>query len=164
MIYVLMYLIAIVAANVTVALFGPSVSIVNAFMFIGLNLTARDKLHDLWNDNLKLNMALLIITGSVISFALGAGQIAIASGVAFAVAETVDTLVYHLLRGKYKLVQINGSNIFSAAVDSLIFPALAFGLPMLWLIVAGQFAAKVLGGAIWSVLLNTKQLKTMEAS
>ena len=163
MIYVLMYLIAIVAANITVSIYGPSVTIINAFLFIGLNLTARDTLHDLWSDNLKRNMSLLIIAGSLLSWAMGAGQIALASGLAFAASETVDSIAYHMLKGKYKLVQINGSNVFSAAVDSLIFPVLAFGFPVLWLIVAGQFAAKVLGGFVWSVIINRNELK-MEVS
>ena len=40
-----LYLVAIIAANLLVAKFGPAISIVNAFLFIGLDLTARDKLH-----------------------------------------------------------------------------------------------------------------------
>ena len=40
-----------------------------------------------------------------------------------------------------------------AAVDSVVFPALAFGA-MLPLIVVGQFGAKVLGGAAWSLVLR----------
>ena len=45
---VLMYLAAIVAANLTVSAFGPTWSIVNALLFVGLDLTTRDKLHDAW--------------------------------------------------------------------------------------------------------------------
>ena len=152
--YVLLYLLAIVLANVTVALFGPWVSVLNAFLFIGFNLTARDKLHDAWHGNhLKRNMALLILAGSVLSFALGAGQIAIASLVAFALSETVDSVGYHLLRGQGRMTRMNGSNIPAAAVDSIVFPYIAFGSPLLWPIVIGQFVAKVFGGAIWSAII-----------
>lgn len=53
MFYVLVYLIAIVAANLSVAYFGPQATIVNAFLLIGLDLSTRDKLHELWrNDRL----------------------------------------------------------------------------------------------------------------
>jgi uncharacterized PurR-regulated membrane protein YhhQ (DUF165 family) len=153
-----LYLLAIVAANITVTIFGPTISVLNAFLFIGFNLTARDKLHDAWHGkHLKRNMFLLILTGSVLSFALGAGRIAIASFVAFAASESVDAIGYHFLRGKQKLVQVNGSNVFSAAVDSILFPLLAFGWPLLVGIVVGQFLAKVFGGAVWSVWLNRKQ-------
>jgi hypothetical protein len=149
-----LYLVAIVAANLAVNWLGPSVSVLNAFLFIGLNLTARDYLHDAWQgQNLTRNMAALIFSGSAISFAMGAGQIAVASFVAFAVSETVDALMYHALRGKVKLYQVNGSNVVSAAVDSIIFPALAFGFPLLWGIMAGQFLAKVGGGFVWSLVL-----------
>lgn len=156
MIYVIMYLSAIVLANLAVVTFGPSVTIVNAFLFIGLDLTARDKLHDAWRGrNLWPKMAGLIASGSVLSWALNkdAGPIALASFVAFGAAAIVDAVVYHLLRDKAKILRINGSNAPSAAVDSLIFPTLAFGgfLPG---IVIGQFLAKVLGGFIWSLIIN----------
>jgi hypothetical protein len=38
-------------------------------------------------------------------------------------------------------------------VDSIIFPALAFGFPLLYIIVIQQFLAKVLGGWLWSLIL-----------
>lgn len=156
MIYVILYLVAIVLANLTVAAFGPSMVIVNAFLFIGLDLTARDHLHDAWRGNKLLpKMTALIATGSILSWLLNrdAGQIALASFVAFAAAATVDAIVYHLL-GKYpRWLRINGSNVPSALVDSLIFPTLAFGA-FLPLIVLGQFIAKVLGGFAWSLVFR----------
>lgn len=156
--YVCLYLIAIVLANLTVAWFGPNVTIINAFLFIGLDLTARDSLHEAWhNRGLWLKMALLIAIGSIISWILNrnAGQIALASFVAFASAGVADTIVYHLLHGRTKLLKINCSNVVSAAVDSLVFPTLAFG-SFMPLIVLGQFAAKVGGGFVWSLILNRR--------
>ena len=154
---VAVYLVAIVAANLSVAAFGPGASIVNAFLFIGLDLTARDRLHDRWHgDRLVLRMAGLIAAGGVISFALnsGAGQIAVASTVSFALAATVDFLVYSALGDRSYMVRVNGSNVPSAAVDSLVFPTIAFGA-FLPLVVLGQFAAKVAGGFVWSLILAT---------
>jgi len=152
---VVAYLAAIVLANLLVAWFGPWVSVVNAFVFVGLTITARDSLHDAWHGrNLHRNMALLILAGAALSYMLGAGRIAIASAAAFTASETIDTITYALLRERAHLVRVNGSNVASAAVDSLLFPALAFGLPLMWPIVIGQFAAKVFGGAVWSVALR----------
>lgn len=154
--YVILYLIAIVLANLTIAAFGPSMVIINAFVFIGLDLTARDRLHDAWRGNrLILKTVFLIATGSGISWLLNrdAGAIALASCVAFAAAATIDAVVYHLL-GRYpRWLRINGSNIPSALVDSLVFPTLAFG-GFLPLIVLGQFLAKVLGGLVWSLVFR----------
>ncbi|GAB4282879.1 MAG: VUT family protein [Candidatus Promineifilaceae bacterium] len=156
MIYVILYLLAIVLANLTVAQFGPSVTIINAFLFIGLDLTSRDQLHEAWRgNNLLPKMAALIAAGSILSWVLNrnAGPIALASFVAFAAAATVDALVYHQL-GKYpRWLRINGSNIPSAAVDSIVFPTLAFG-SFMWTIVLGQFLAKTLGGFVWSLLFR----------
>jgi queuosine precursor transporter len=148
---VAMYLAAIVAANLLVAWFGPAMSIINAFLFIGLDLTSRDRLHDAWHGRgLVWKMAALIAVGSLLSWLLNrdAGQIALASFLAFAAAAIVDTLAYHLLRNRPWWQRVNGSNIASAAVDSLIFPTVAFGA-LLPAIVLGQFAAKVLGGMVW---------------
>lgn len=162
MIYVIMYLAAVVLANLTVARFGPESAIVVAFLFIGLDLTARDQLHEAWRgDHLFLKMAVLIAAGSLLSYALNrnAGPIALASFVAFAAAATVDTLVYHMLGGYPRWLRINGSNIPSAAVDSIIFPTLAFGA-FLWPIVLGQFLAKTLGGFLWSLLFRWADQRT----
>lgn len=151
-----MYLAAIVAANLTVAMWGPSMTVVNAFAFVGLDLVARDKLHDAWHGNgLVWKMGALIAAGSVLSWLLNqnAAQIALASFVAFACAAVVDTVAYHLLRHRVWWQRVNGSNVLSAAVDSVIFPTLAFGV-LLPAIVLGQFVAKVAGGALWSVILG----------
>ncbi len=149
------YLIAIVAANLLVARFGPSVTVLNAFLFIGLDLSTRDRLHDAWcGRGLTWKMAALIAAGSFLSWLLNraAGPIALASFAAFAAAGVADTMVYSLLGRQARLVKMNGSNLVSAAVDSLVFPTLAFGA-LLWPIVLGQFIAKVAGGFLWSLLL-----------
>lgn len=152
-----LYLAAIVLANLLVAQFGASVTILNAFLFIGLDITSRDSLHEAWKGkHLVLKMALLIAIGSILSALLNwnATPIALASFVAFAVSGLVDSLIYALLGERSRLVKMNGSNLFSAAADSLIFPMLAFGFPLLLPIVLGQFVAKVAGGFIWSIILN----------
>lgn len=156
MLYVILYLVAIVLANLSVATFGPSMTIVNAFLFIGLDLTARDQLHEAWRgNNLFLKMTALIAAGSLLSWLLNAdaGRIALASFVAFAAAATVDAIAYQLLGGLPRWLKINGSNVPSALVDSIVFPTLAFG-GFMWAITLGQFAAKVLGGFVWSLVFR----------
>ena len=154
-----MYLAAIVLANLSIVAFGPSASILNAFLFIGLDLTARDALHEKWHGNhLVRNMALLIASGSVLSGLLNynAIPIAIASFIAFAASATVDTVVYSWLEKRSRFVKVNGSNVLSGAVDSVVFPLLAFGWPPLWGIMLGEFVAKVVGGLAWSYILRKR--------
>jgi uncharacterized PurR-regulated membrane protein YhhQ (DUF165 family) len=158
-----LYLGAIVTANLSVATFGPGVVILNSFLLIALDLTTRDRLHEMWHRRgLVWKMGLLIATGSILSFAInaGAGQIALASFLAFAGAALVDTFVFSRLWRKKWLVRSNLSNVASAAVDSLLFPAIAFGAFLPWIIL-GQFVAKVSGGFIWSLILGTtRQVKS----
>lgn len=156
---VALYLAAIVAANLIVARFGPQATVLTAFLLIGLDITARDRLHEAWHGRgLWPKMAALIAAGSLLSWGVNAraGPIALASFVAFATSSLADTLTYHLLRQRAWMVKVNGSNLVSAAVDSVIFPTLAFGL-LLPLVVLGQFVAKVAGGALWAAALRRRQ-------
>lgn len=156
MIYLLIFFLAIVLANLSVFWFGPISTIFNAFFLVGLDLTIRDKLHETWrNRNLGLKMLLLISAGSVITFILNRDtlQIAFASVVAFSLATLVDTIIYSLLIKRKFLIKANTSNLGSAFADSIAFPTIAFG-GFLPIIIIGQFAAKVLGGFLWSLLIN----------
>lgn len=154
--YTGLYLVAIVAANLTTAHFGVSASYFNAFAFIGLDLVAKDGLQDAWQGrHLVVKMALLVATGSLVSYLLNrnAGTIAVASFVAFAAALSVDAVVYQFLRKKSWLIRSNGSNIPGAAVDSIVFPTIAFG-GFAWGVTLLQFACKVAGGVVWSFVIG----------
>lgn len=148
---VLIYAAAMTLANLSVSAFGPWVSPINAFVLIGLDLALRDWLH------LRLRMwqmgALIASTGAL-TYALNpsAGAIAVASAVAFTAAAVVDWAVFWRLPGSW-LRRANGSNVAGAAVDSVVFPTLAFGA-LLPHIVLAQFVAKVAGGALWAYALQ----------
>lgn len=161
MIYIIIYLFAIVLANFSVLWFGPVSTPINAFFLIGFDLTLRDKLHEKWvNKHLWLKMMLLIVSGSVITYLINqrAARIATASVAAFAIAALTDAIVYSTLLKRSFLVKSNGSNIAGALVDSVLFPTIAFGVFMPWIIL-GQFAAKTTGGFIWSLLLHKIRVK-----
>lgn len=163
MLFVIAYIAAIVCANLTVAHFGPWFSPINAFLLIGLDLAVRDHLHDRWRGKYMWPRMLgLIAAAGAISFALNPaiGKIALASVIAFCAAGLVDTVVYHWLRHHGYMVRANGSNTSAAAVDSLLFPAIAFGgfMPA---IVALQFAAKVFGGGIWAWIIHRSRLASI---
>lgn len=161
---IVLYLAAIIAANLTITYIGPSATWWVGLVCIGLDLTTRDALHERWNGrNLARNMALLIASGSVLSWLMNrnSGPIALASLVSFAAAGSVDAIVYHVLRDRARLLRINGSNILSALVDSLLFPTVAFGA-ILPGVIAGQFAAKVAGGFLWSLILKFEAKRKKE--
>lgn len=156
MIYVLVYVFALVAANLLVATIGPWFSIINSFVLIGLDLTLRDKLHDKWGGN-PLKIGSLIVVAGIISYVLNpsSGQIALASVVAFCLSMAVDSVVYQKLKDMSWTKRTTGSNIAGAAVDSIAFPTIAFG-GLMPEIVAMQFVSKVVGGFVWTKLLLAK--------
>ena len=145
------YAIAMTLANLSVAAFGPAISPINAFFLIGLDLALRDWLHV----RLKVwQMGTLIAATGALTYILNpaAGQTAVASACAFTAAALVDWSAFARLRGSW-LFRANGSNVAGAAVDSLLFPTIAFGALMPH-IVAMQFVAKVAGGALWAWVLR----------
>lgn len=155
--YVFLYLAGIVSANLITARFGPIASKYTAFVFIGLDLTVLDHLHDLWHrDRLFGKMLALIGAGSMISYLLNrnAGIIGLASFAAFLCANITDRVVYELYPRPDKWEKITVSNLASALADSILFPLIAFGLPLSGDIVFGQFTAKMAGGAFWMVVLG----------
>lgn len=153
--YIVIYIATLVAANMAVARFGPPVMPIIAFLFIGLDLTLRDRLHDRWHgQHLWPRMLALILTAGLVSYSLNpaSGSIAVASVVAFSMASLADAAAYQLLARRSWSVRTNGSNIVGATVDSLVFPLLAFGsaLPS---IVLAQLVAKITGGMVWAFFL-----------
>lgn len=146
------YVSAMVSANLLVWWLGPWFSPINAFLLIGLDLTLRDLMQERMG---RFQIAGVILVGGALTFVLNpsASHIAIASAVAFSVSAIADWAAYSVLRNRVWLVRSNGSNVVGAAVDSIVFPTLAFG-SFLPAIVALQFAAKAGGGAVWSFLLQ----------
>lgn len=146
------YALAMTGANLSVSAFGPVVTPINAFMLIGLDLALRDWLH------IRLRawqMGTLIAATGLLTLVLNpaASKIAIASAAAFTTAALIDWAVFQRLVGRPWTTRANASNVAGAAVDSLVFPTLAFGALMPQIVLL-QFLAKVLGGAFWAWLLS----------
>jgi uncharacterized PurR-regulated membrane protein YhhQ (DUF165 family) len=147
---ILVYATAMTLANLSVAHFGPWVSPLNSFVLIGVTLSLRDWLHFHLT---RLQMGLLILFTGCLTYFLNpsADMIAIASSCAFTAAAMTDWLVFSKLRGTW-FFRTNSSNIPASAVDSLLFPTIAFGVFMPHIVLL-QFIAKVFGGALWAFAL-----------
>jgi uncharacterized PurR-regulated membrane protein YhhQ (DUF165 family) len=144
------YAAAMTIANLSVAAFGPAITPINAFLFIGLDLALRDLLHTKIN---KIQMLILILATSLLTYLLApsAALIAFASAASFCAAALVDWFIFTKSSGSW-FKKSNKSNIGGAAVDSVLFPTIAFGA-LLPHIVLMQFMAKILGGLFWSWLI-----------
>lgn len=148
-----LYAAAIISANLLVAQFGPSITPVNAFFLIGLDLALRNYLA------LKMNryqMAAMILGTGALSYAINpaTGMIAIASGVAFTAAAFADWATFNTVTGNWMKRNFAGNSV-GALIDSVVFPTIAFGA-LMPAIVAAQFVAKVLGGTMWGYLIKKK--------
>lgn len=147
------YALAIIAANALAATFGPSVTPINSFFLIGLDLALRNLL-SLRLD--RLQMASMIVGTGVLSYLVNpaSGMIAVASGVAFTLAALTDWAVFNTTTGAWLKRNLAG-NSAGALVDSIVFPTIAFG-GLMPAIVALQFAAKVAGGSLWGYVISRK--------
>jgi hypothetical protein len=150
---VALYAAAMVSANLLVVAFGPVVVPFNAFFLIGLDLALRDWLH------LRLRvwqMGALIGAAGLLTYLLNpaAQNIAIASSAAFACAAVVDWLTFAAIKGNF-LRRSLVSNVPAAAVDSLVFPLVAFGSLGL---APGMFLSKLAGGTVWALLISRARL------
>jgi len=153
---VLGYAAAILAANLLAAQFGPAITPINAFFLIGLDLALRNWL------NLRMRplfMGALILSTGLLTYLVNpaAQQIAVASAVAFTAAALADWLTFSTVAGGWMRRNLAGNSV-GAAIDSIVFPTLAFGSLMPAIVVA-QFVAKVAGGTLWGYLMRPRAAK-----
>lgn len=139
MIYGILYLFSIVAANVTVALFGvvefgPLVAPAGA-VIVGLTFTLRDLVQQRYG---KLGCWPWTLAAAALSLPFSTG-VAVASTAAFLASEAVDWAVFTWSGGSLRRRMIL-SNLFGAPLDSLIFVPLVFGWA--WPPILGQAIIK----------------------
>jgi uncharacterized PurR-regulated membrane protein YhhQ (DUF165 family) len=89
----------------------------------GLALVLRDLAREVAGRRAVL---IAIAVGTVLSYFLADPGLAIASAAAFAVAETLDFVVYEPLRRRGLLIAMLASNAIGLLADSLLFLKLAF--------------------------------------
>jgi uncharacterized PurR-regulated membrane protein YhhQ (DUF165 family) len=144
---ILIYIAALCAANLLAHHFGSANTPYIAFTLVGLDLSIRDWLNVVLP---RWGMAILIPAAGATAYLIDPGVrfIATASVISFVISEWVEWGCFTWTRGTWLSRSIR-SNTVAAAVDSLIFPALAFHawLPLICL---AQFAAKTVGSSLWA--------------
>lgn len=147
------FLALIIATNVGFGQYGPVPAV---FALVGLTMVARDFVSERYN---WLVVAGLIVLGAGISALLAAPAIALASVVAFVVAETLDFAVFVAVRRRLGLaVGVALSGIVGSVVDSLIFLSIAFGsLAFFQAQVTGKLIATIVAAAIIALVTHNRQ-------
>lgn len=119
-------------------------------LFAGVMLASRDAVQDALG---RWAVVAMIILGTAVSFLISAPEIAIASAVAFGVAELLDFAVYTPIRNRSVIgdkrwaVAVVLSNIVGAFADTVIFLGIAFGLGAIGPALPGQMVGK-----LWATL------------
>jgi len=123
------YVATIPAANLAVTHFGAvpvgfGYAAPAGVYMVGLALVLRD----LARESVGRRAVLAAIAvGTILSYFLADPALASASAAAFAVAETMDFVVYEPLRKRGLLIAMLASNAVGLLADSLLFLKLAFG-------------------------------------
>lgn len=107
----------------------------------GFALALRDVLHEAGGIPWVLGT---IAAGCVLSLLLADGRIALASAVAFGLAELLDLAVYAPLWRRHGRAAVIASNAAGAVVDTIVFLTIA-GFPLTAGLVGGQLLVK----AVW---------------
>lgn len=110
----------------------------------GLALGLRDLVHEA--GGIRWVIAVIAV-GGALSGLLGDGRIAVASAVAFTVAELADLAVYAPLRRRQWHTAVAVSNAVGSVCDTFLFLTIA-GFPLTAELVGGQVLVK----AVWTTL------------
>lgn len=151
MIYLIGYVLTIVAANWLIQTFGVipvgfGLMAPAGVLAAGLAFTLRDLVQESLG---RWWTVAAIGAGALLSLAVSAPQFAAASALAFLVSETCDFAVYTPLRRRNWLAAVTASNVVGLVADSILFCWVAGFLPF----VLGQIVAKTYVTAIAVALL-----------
>lgn len=162
MIWAILYIATILAANAAIEHFGAvpvgfGLLAPAGVYFAGLAFTFRDGVHERYGARGAL---VAIVVGTVLSIGVNPA-FALASGVAFGVSELADLLVYAPLRRQRPLLAVALSNTVGLMIDSVLFLWLAFSsleyLP-------GQLVGKGWATLLAMILLALWRLRWMRTT
>lgn len=143
------YLASVVLANWLTTRYGfvhvwPGAKATAGTFAAGGALVVRDVVQDAVG---RVGALTLILVAAAVSFLVSAPAIAVASGAAFLVSETLDMVVYSPLRKRAKFggprwqVAVAAGAVLGAVADTVVFLRIAFG----WAAVAPRLNGQLIG-------------------
>jgi hypothetical protein len=150
------YLAVLVAANLVVYTTGQVALLLTGLVLVPLDFSIRVRLQEAWSGpGLWLRLAVLMVAGGGLTILVlpDASQVALASVSAFAAGSLLGAVVYAAAL-RWRTTVARGCSLGAmAAIDSVVFPMLAFEQVSGWLMV-GQFLMKWLASGVFLVILN----------
>ena len=155
------YVITILGANYVTTTFemvpvGFGLEATAGTYLIGMLFILRDLIQDVVG---KFAVFAAIAVGAVLSFLISSPFIAVASVVAFVLAEVIDFAIYTPLRKRGYVRAAVASNLVGSVVDTVAFLAVA-GFPIMAAL-TGQIVGKMLVTAV--VILGVRVVQTRQA-
>jgi hypothetical protein len=152
---ILIYVLAVIAANFLVLYFGKYGLWFSSMLLIPFDFVMRCYFHEKWRgQELVYKLGMLIGAGSLATYLINFNtlNIAVASAVGFVIANIAAGLFYQAVIKRSKFIKVNGSDIVAICVDSLFFQYIAFGMldPV---VTVGQIIVKICGGLLWYYIL-----------
>ena len=151
---IVVYIAAIVAANVLTNYFGMvptgfGLPVTAGTFAAGFALLARDFVQRYAGTGWSL---LAVVVGIGISWFLASPALALASAAAFGVAELIDLGLFTWIRPRGFIRAGLISNVIAAPIDTIVFLSIA-GFPLTWESVLGQFIGKILWATVSPLLV-----------
>ena len=121
----------------------------------GVTLALRDGIQDALG---RRAILAVIVAGAVLSFFIADPAIAVASGVAFLLAELLNFAVYTPMRERARFgdkrwaVAVTSSNLAGAVADTAVFIGIAFGAAAIMPAMAGQLVGKAWATVLYLVI------------
>ena len=153
--FIILYLVALVAANLIVKHFGPYGLWFSSAFLIPFDFICRCIFHETWKGyKLVLNLTLLTIVSGIITFVFNhdALNIAVASFAGIVSVQIFAGIFYQIFKKKSFLVKVNLSDLVAIVVDSIVFQMVAFQT-INFQVTGGQILIKMLGGLFWFFII-----------
>lgn len=113
-------------------------------MWIGLTFSMRDFVQRFWGHKFAW---FWMAVATFVTYLFNR-DVAVASVASFAASETVDWIMFYLLRRRSLKCRLVASNLLSCPIDSLLFVTIAFGVPWYSPAVWGQAIVKYAFGLL----------------
>lgn len=135
--------------------------------FAGLTLVIRDGINESFRRPVPW-VVMLVLIGAAVSYGFSPGAIALASALAFGVAELSDFVVYQRIRDHSRAQGVLVSGLVGAAVDTALFLSIASdaveqasGHPVTTGLWAGQFAVKAVLSIVVALIVLTRERRVV---
>jgi len=159
----IIYLVSVLTAQYTAEWFVPVFgSLAIGTLTFGVTFTARDKVHYLGRKSVYTMILVSILASVALSF-LGdvSARIILASSIAIAISETMDTEVYQKLIKRHWIIRVLSSNAISIPLDTILFATIAFSgvFPILPIIQADIIVKFIISIIVGLLLIKSKNIQ-----